>query len=196
DVILERLSKEAGGNGGRYSLVGLDPSTRFYVLWRYTYRAATLDAGEAIVFANGTHVELDGPDGLSAGARPLVEKKQSTYRLRDFSERGDDEKLGLRSEHGQPAPLIDVLHRILWLMEHHPSGIGDFLRISNPGTEQARLLAQALAGPALKGGELGEVATGTELSSLTKLTANWRSVVEDAAEAAIGPLFRSAELKK
>lgn len=195
DVILERLSKEAGGNGGRYSLVGLDPPTRFYVLWRYTYKAATLDAGEAIVFANGTHVELDGPDGLSGGARPLVEKKQSTYRLRDFSERGDEERLGLPSEHGQPAPLIDILHRILWLMEHHPSGIAEFLRLSNPGTEQVRLLAQALAGPALKGGELDEVATGTELSSLTKLTANWRSVVEDAAEAAVGPLFRTGTKK-
>jgi hypothetical protein len=42
-----------------------------------------------------------------------------------------------------------------------------------------RLVAQALAGPALKGGELGEVASGTELAALTKLTANWRSVVED-----------------
>jgi hypothetical protein len=36
-----------------------------------------------------------------------------------------------------------------------------------------------LAGPALKGGELGEVASGSELAALTKLTANWRSVVED-----------------
>ena len=42
-----------------------------------------------------------------------------------------------------------------------------------------RLVAQALAGPALKGGELGEVASGSELAALTKLTANWRSVVED-----------------
>jgi hypothetical protein len=44
-----------------------------------------------------------------------------------------------------------------------------------------RLVAQALAGPALKGGELGEVASGDELAALMKLTANWRSVVEDAS---------------
>jgi len=179
DTILRRLSKEAGGNGGRYSLVGLDAATRFYVLWRYTYKATELDAGEAIVFANGTHVELDGPEGLSAGARPLVEKKKGTYRLHDFSERGSDERLGLPSEQGQLRPLVDVLHRILWLMENHPSEIPNFLGDANPNTEQLRLLAQALAGPALKGGELGEVATGTELVALTKLTANWRSVVED-----------------
>jgi putative DNA methylase len=100
------------------------------------------------------------------------------------------------SEDGQPAPLIDTLHRLLWLMERHPSGIPEFLREAQPNTEQMRLVAQALAGPALKGGELGEVASGSELAALTKLTANWRSVVEDAAEAAEGPLFRAARQRE
>src|SRR5271165_2259940 len=87
DSILGRLSKEVGGKGT--SLAGVDPATRFYTLWRYTYRAAELDAGEAIIFANGTHVELDGPSGMSSGARALVEKKKGKYRLREFAERGD-----------------------------------------------------------------------------------------------------------
>jgi len=43
DSILGRLSKEVGGQGT--SLAGVDPATRFYTLWRYTYRAAELDAG-------------------------------------------------------------------------------------------------------------------------------------------------------
>ena len=77
-------------------------------------------------------------------------------------------------------------------MEQHPSGIPEFLREARPSTEQLRLVAQALGGPALKGGELGEVATGSELAALTKLTANWRSVVEDAAGVTEGPLFRAA----
>jgi putative DNA methylase len=192
ETILARLSKEVGGNGGKYSLAGLDPATRFYVLWRYTYKAADLDAGEAIIFANGTHVELDGANGLSSGTRALVAKNKSKYRLLDYTERGDDAKLGLPSEDGQSAPLVDALHRLLWLMERHPSGISEFLREARPNTEQMRLVAQALAGPALKGGELGEVATGSELAALTKLTANWRSVVEDAAGPAEGPLFRAA----
>jgi len=179
ESILTRLSKEVGGNGGKHSLAGLDPSTRFYVLWRYTYKIGDLDAGEAIVFANGTHVELDGAHGLSSGALALAAKNKSKYHLLDYTARGDDAALGMPSEDGQPAPLIDALHRLLWLMERHPSGIPDFLRDARPNTEQMRLVAQALAGPALKGGELGEVATGTELAALTKLTANWRSVVED-----------------
>ena len=43
-----------------------------------------------------------------------------------------------------------------------------------------RLVAQALAGPALKGGELGDISPHAELSALAKLTANWKSVIEDA----------------
>jgi putative DNA methylase len=196
ESILARLSRDVGGNGGRYGLGSIDPATRFYTLWRYTYKAAELDAGEAIIFANGTHVELDGIRGLSSGLRALVQKKKNKYRLLEYTERGDDATLGSPSEDGQPAPLIDALHRLLWLMERHPSGIPDFLRSAQPNTEQLRLVAQALAGPALKGGELGEVATGTELAALTKLTANWRSVVEDVGEAAVGPLFRGPRENK
>ena len=179
ETILTRLSKEVGANGSKYSLAGLDPATRFYVLWRYTYKVADLDAGEAIIFANGTHVELDGVHGLSSGAQALVANNKGKYRLLDYTARGGDGALGMAAENGQSAPVIDALHRLMWLMERHPSGIPDFLRDARPSSEQMRLVAQALAGPALKGGELGEVATGTELAALTKLTANWRSVVED-----------------
>jgi putative DNA methylase len=185
ETILQRLSKEVGGNGREVSLAGLDPATRFYILWRYTYKYAVLDAGEAIIFANGTHVELDGPNGLSAGARALLGKKKGKYHLRDFRNRGDDKKLGLRREDGESASLIDALHRLLWLMEHRPGELADFLQEAQPNKEQVRLVAQALAGPALKGGELGEVSPPAETAALAKLTANWKSLVESTH-----PLFK------
>ena len=179
ETILGKLSKEAGGNGSRgHSLEGVDPATRFYVLWRYTYGAAELDAGEAIIFANGTHVELEGHGGLSQGGRPLVEKKKAKYRLRDYTERGDDAKLGMPSETGEPAPLVDALHRTLWLMDNQPGGLEKFFTDARPNLEQIRLAAQALAGPALKGGELGDVSPSGELAALARLTANWRSLTE------------------
>lgn len=180
ESILARLSKEVGANGGRHGLAGIDPATRFYILWRYTYRWTELDAGEAIVFANGTHVELEGPGSLTYGGRALVEKKKSKYRLRDFADRGEDEKLGGPSDDGSTAPLIDALHRALWLMENRPRLLPEFLRESGVNREQLRLVAQALAGPALKGGELADVSPSAELAALTKLTANWRSVIESA----------------
>jgi len=179
ETILTRLSKEVGGNGGKYSLAGLDPPSRFYVLWRYTYKAADIDAGEAIVFANGTHVELDGSDGLTAGSEGILEKKKGKYRLRDFTERGDDEDFGMPFEDGQPAPIIDALHRTLWLMENRPTELPRFLREAQPNREQMRLVAQALAGPVLKGGELPDISPSAEQAALAKLTANWRSVIED-----------------
>jgi putative DNA methylase len=182
ETILSRLSKEVGGKGGQYSLASLDTASRFYVLWRYTYGAAELDAGEAIIFANGTHVELDGQHGLTTGSGALVEKKKGKYRLRDFNDRGEDKAIGLPTASGQPAPLVDMLHRTLWLMEKRPTELPQFLRDAQPNREALRLVAQALAGPALKGGEMGDVSPTAELSALTKLTANWQSVVEDSAQ--------------
>ena len=182
ETILSRLSKEVGGKGAQYSLASLDTASRFYVLWRYTYGAAELDAGEAIIFANGTHVELDGPHGLTTGTNALVEKKKGKYRLRDSGERGSNDKLGLPSDNGQPAPLVDALQRTLWLMEKRPTELSKFLRDAQPNREALRLVAQALAGPALKGGEMSDISPTAELSALTKLTANWQSVVEDAAQ--------------
>lgn len=180
ETILARLSKEVGGKSGQVSLAGLDPTSRFYILWRYTYGAAELDAGEAIIFSNGTHVELDGPNGLATGSDNLVEKKKGKYRLRDFSERGADEDMGLPTEDGQGAPLVDALHRTLWLMEKRPTQLAEFLAESQVNREQLRLVAQALAGPALKGSELGDLSPTAELSALAKLTANWQSVIEGA----------------
>ena len=102
ETILTRLSKEVGGKGGQYSLASLDNASRFYVLWRYTYGAAELDAGEAIIFANGTHVELDGQHGLAGGSHAMIEKKKSKYRLRDYAERGENDKLGLPARTARP----------------------------------------------------------------------------------------------
>jgi putative DNA methylase len=183
ETILARLSREVGGRGGNTSLAGLDSATRFYILWRYTYGAAELEAGEAIIFSNGTHIELDTPHGLATGSDPLVEKKKGKYRLRDFTSRGDDDDLGLPTEEGQAATPIDVLHRLLWLLEKRPPSIPKFLADAQPNLEQLRLVAQALSGPALKGGEMAEISVGAEQTALGKLLSNWNSVMEGKAAA-------------
>jgi putative DNA methylase len=176
----------------RSRVAAVDSASRFYVLWRYTYGAAALGAGEAIVFTYGLDVELD--NGLSSGSRALVEKKKGTYRLRDFTERGDDPKLGLPGDDARPAPLIDALHRVLWLIEHEPRGLPRFLDEAAPDGERLRVLAQALAGPALKGqgeAEAGLMATTTpkEQAALGKLLANWKSLIEARLSAGDGTLF-------
>ncbi len=177
ETLLERLF---GISRAGFSRV--DAATRFYVLWRYAYRLAAIDAGEAIVFAYPQHVELDGANGLTGGGNPLVEKGGSKYRLRDFTERGDDEKLGLPKD-GRSASLVDVLHRVLWLVEHRPALIPAYLDEAQPDIEHLRVVAQTLAGQTLAGNGSGGgrslvAARGAEAASLRKLTTNWRSLIE------------------
>jgi putative DNA methylase len=177
EAILGKLSKTVGSKNGQTILAGLDPATRFYVLWRYTYGAAELDAGEAIIFANGTHVELDGQHSLTQGNRALLEKKKSKYRLHDYTERGDASTLGQTADDGTSAPVVDALHRLLWLLEHKPLKVPEFLNEARPNVEQFRLVAQALGGPALTGGELSDVSSTAEQSALGRLLANWNAVM-------------------
>ena len=177
EALLEKLFGVSQAGVG-----SVDPVTRFYVLWRYAYRHATLDAGEAIVFAYPQRVELDGPGGLTSGVNPLLEKRKGKYRLRDFTERGEDEDLGL-PRGGEIPPLMDVLHRLLWLEEHRPALIPAYLDEAQPDVERLRLVAQTLAGQTLAGNSNGGgrslvAARGAEASALRKLTTNWRTLIE------------------
>jgi|MTBAKSStandDraft_2_1061841.scaffolds.fasta_scaffold05167_3 putative DNA methylase len=202
-VVLETLLEKIFGVKGS-GVAAVDGPSRFYVLWRYTYKVAEMDAGEAIVFTYGQNVELDGQNGLSSGSRALVEKKKGKYRLRDFAERGDDEKLGMPKDDGKAAPLIDVLHRILWLVENDPRELNDFLDKARPDRERLRLVAQTLAGTALAGrkdnGPEHTLATTTaESAALKKLVANWRAFIEQRLTAQNKPLvkfMKNSEVKK
>lgn len=183
-VVLDTMMGKLFGQASA-KVSAIDPASRFYILWRFVYKATEIEAGEVIVFTYAQHVELDGPLGLSTGKDALVEKKKSKYRARDFTERGGNDKLGLPGDDGVPAPLIDVLHRTLWLLEHSPRKLSEFLIEANPDRERLRLLAQALAGAALAGKseEDAEKLIGTtaaERSALGKLLANWRSLIENA----------------
>ena len=219
-VVLETLLEKIFGVTGS-GVAAVDGPSRFYVLWRYAYKAAEMDAGEAIVFTYGQNVELDGQNGLSSGSRALIEKKKGKYWLRDFTERGDDEKLGMpkavladgsqradgatRADGmGTQAPLIDILHRILWLMENEPRNLNRFLDEARPDRERLRLVAQALAGTSLVGkkddGPKHTVATTpAESAALRKLVANWRALIDQRLADIEGTLFeimRNSEAKK
>jgi putative DNA methylase len=181
-VVLETLLEKIFGVTGS-GVAAVDGPSRFYVLWRYAYKAAEMDAGEAIVFTYGQNVELDGQNGLSSGSRALVEKKKGKYRLLDFSERGDDEKLGMPKDDNKAVPLIDILHRILWLVENEPRNLNSFLDEARPDRERLRFVAQALAGTALAGRkddgpEHALSTTPAEAAALKKLVANWRALIE------------------
>ena len=177
DVMLDEIF------GLRGTAVGaVDALTRFYILWRFTYRESNIEAGDAYVFCYPQNVEIDGPDGLSGPAPRLVEKTGSKFRVRHYQERGGNETLGI-GEAGAPAPLIDVLHRLLWLLDNRPDSLQKFLDAARPNQEQLRLVTQALCAPVLGSSDALDSTPTAELSALSRLNANWRSIIEGASYA-------------
>ena len=181
-VVLDVMLDEIFGLRGA-AVGSVDPTTRFYILWRFTYRESAIEAGDAYVFCYPQGIEMDGPDGLAGPAPSLVEKVRagaggSKFRVRTFEERGDGDALGI-GEDGRPAPLVDVVHRLLWLLDHRPAQVREFLEAARPSQEQLRLVTQALCAPVLGRPETQDAAApAAELRA--RLNANWRSVVEGA----------------
>ena len=178
-LVLETILEKLFGVS-RKGVSQVDPATRFYVLWRYTYGRQEVNSGEAIVFAYPQGVELDGPLGLSSGRNPILEKKGSKYRLRDYSERGHDEKLGLDGR-----SIIDALHRLLWLLENQAYKIPEYLLNAKPDLSLLKLTAQALAGTTLAGSKELISTTSDEKALCERLLVNWKNLIEES------PLFSS-----
>jgi putative DNA methylase len=173
-VVTDTILEEVFGMS-KTGVSSVDPLTRFYILWRFTFRESTIDAGEAIVFAYPQLPQGVELDDLTRGSTALVEKKGKTYRVRNFSDRGENEDLGIPND-GRAVPLVDVLHRTLWLMENRPALLAHFLGRARPNTDQLRHVAQAVSGPVLMGADLSREKLTSELSALTRLTANWSSL--------------------
>jgi putative DNA methylase len=167
--------------------------TQYYIMGRYEYGELAVEFDEANTLAKGVGVELDGVGGLTEGKLALVKKVKTTIQLRDYSERGASEDLGIQRTEGrqtfnvklQPvgsAPtLIDILHRLLWLAEHKPSEIPNFLSLAQPDATQLRLVAQALAGRALtpEPGQENAAQRTKEQAAIDTLLASWKRLVED-----------------
>ena len=177
DVVLEEIF------GLRGTTIGaVDSITRFYILWRFTYRESAIEAGDAYVFCYPQGIEIDGQDGLTGNAPKLVEKSGSKFRVRNYAERGDSDRLGIPAN-GKAAPLVDVLHRLLFLLDNEPGAVPEYLEASRPNGEQLRLVTQALSAPILGRPEAQDATPTAELGALARLNANWRSIVEGAAYA-------------
>ena len=176
-VVLESMLEEIF-DLPRSGVTAVDSVTRFYVLWRFTYGAAAIDAGEAYVFCYPQNVELDESSGMVGNPPALVEKDGANVRVRTYAERGADDELGLPAN-GRPVPLIDTLHRTLWLVENRPAELPVFLDQARPNQEQLRLVVQALSGPVLTARRTSEDGLSEEMSALHKLNANWRGIVHE-----------------
>src|SRR6266567_2276540 len=180
--VLQRLFASAGDGqqDPGTQVAAVDSATRFYVTSRFFYGEIAAPFDDMNLLARGMGVELDGPRGLAQGKKGLVKKEKDTIALRDYRSRGDDDGLGLRSESGNAAPLIDVLQRLLWLQDERPYEVQDFLMKAHPQVEQLRMVAHALAGhalaPAGNGGSTKQERS-EEQKAVDRLLAGWRGLL-------------------
>jgi len=160
------------------SIAGADSATRFYVAAQYSYGYLPVAFDEANNLARMCGADLDGLGGMTGRGNPPVSKVKGTIGLRDYQDRGKDERLGLPDvETGKPADLIDVVHALLWRAEHRPASLREFLVKAQPDPGQLRQVVQALAGKALRSTN-GSTKSREALAAETLLV-SWRSLVDD-----------------
>ena len=93
----------------------VDPVTRQYVTWVWSYSRAPLDTGEAIALCLATGAAYDEMTRPHSIAAEIREKSKKMARLRTIRQRAmDDEDLGNGSA-ARPTPLIDQMQHAAWL---------------------------------------------------------------------------------
>jgi hypothetical protein len=125
---------------GRGESLEIDPVTQYYLLHRTSFHLEPAPAGACILYANacgknetelkvvwnileqGGKKKTGRPrkeeEDIDDSATEVDEGKGSEYRLLDWSERASRDDLG-ESKGGQPAPLIDKLHRLMYLFQQN-----------------------------------------------------------------------------
>ncbi|MFE2141608.1 DUF1156 domain-containing protein [Streptomyces sp. NPDC059456] len=169
------------------SLAGTDAITRYYVAAQYSYGYAAVPFDEANNLSRMTGANLDGSGGLTTGPNPLVSKVKSTVVLRDFEDRGDDERLGqpdteatgtmplYELESSATPPLIDVAHGVLWRAEHRSADVRPYLMSVNVDVIALRQVIQTLAGRALRSSS--SETKSREASAAERLLVSWRTII-------------------
>ena len=121
----------------------VDPTTRFYVLWRWAYGSNRVHFNDARKLAQAQGAEVD-----TLMSQPGVLKKRGeNVQLLGPRQRARDEHLGEAGPGGQPPPLIDVLHRacLLW-NQGDRAALAEFLaRSGHMRDESLWTVAQALS---------------------------------------------------
>lgn len=118
------VSRETNGRG---ESLDLDSVTQYYLLHRAFFGLDAAPAGACILYANGCGLnetalklvwqilEQGGPRTGVSEEDEEDDSKGNQYRLLDWRDRAQRDGLG-ESRAGQPAPLIDRLHRLMFLL--------------------------------------------------------------------------------
>lgn len=174
DVQSRVLNAVLGQVHGLSNGVGtIDPTTRYYVIARYSFGYADVEFDEANNLARSSGVELDE---LTDGRAPLAKVSKGKVHFRDYSECGEQPELGIAHDGADP-PLIDVLQGLLWRASNRRDELGDYTVQASFEPTKLRLVAQALQGRALRAE--GED-KAPEAQACERLLGAWKTLVDDS----------------
>lgn len=121
----------------------IDPESRFYVVWKWSYRDSKVPADESFKLSQAL-----GFDTASLWDRTgVLEKSGENVQASTISKRIKIKNLGEPSADGTPASLVDVLHRMCAFREKNDTqGMGEFLgRSGHANNNSLWLVAQAVS---------------------------------------------------
>ena len=121
----------------------IDPESRFYVVWKWSYGSAKVPADESFKLSQAL-----GFDTASLWDRTgVLEKSGANVKANTIDKRVKVKNMGEPSADGTPASLIDVLHRMCAFREKGDTqGMGEFLaRSGHANNNSLWLVAQAIS---------------------------------------------------
>lgn len=121
----------------------IDPESRFYVIWKWSYGDAKVPADESFKLAQALGMDTD----VMWDRTGVLEKSGENVAAVSVAKRMKIKDLGEPSSDGSPASLIDVLHRLCVFRDKGDSeGMAEFLGRSGQGrNHNLWLVAQAVS---------------------------------------------------
>ena len=121
----------------------IDPESRFYVVWKWSYADAKVPADESFKLAQALGMDTD----LLWDKTGVLEKSSENVLATPISKRVKIKNLGEPAADGTPASLIDVLHRMRAFREKGDTqGMAQFLnRSGHANNHSLWLIAQAVS---------------------------------------------------
>ena len=121
----------------------IDPETRFYVVWKWSYGSEKVPADEAFKLAQALGMNT----AVMWDRTGVLEKSGENVAAVSVEKRKKIKDLGEPGSTGSPASLIDVLHRLCAFRDKgDTAGMPEFLARSGQGQNPALwLVAQALS---------------------------------------------------
>ncbi|HZZ29151.1 MAG TPA: hypothetical protein VFE46_14230 [Pirellulales bacterium] len=121
----------------------IDPESRFYVVWKWSYIDAKVPADESFKLAQALGMDTETMWDRTG----VLEKSGENVQAVPVAQRMKIKDLGEPNIDGSPASLIDVLHRLCVFREKNDSdGMGEFLGRSGQGNNPSLwLVAQAIS---------------------------------------------------